>query len=340
MSQAWPQVMEQVIAARVAGFADGAVLPVTTEMSDIALDVLLACLFSGDLALDKARFTAELNALFVRYSSPHVLDLTSAPRWVPRVGHGRRDRIIRGLRAQVAQVLAARRARPATDEEADDLLSLLLRAGHEDGAPLDDEEIIDNLLTFLAAGHETSARSLAWTFYLLSRSDDARARVEDELDAVDLDATPPDQWEERLPYLTAVLKESMRLYPAATMLSRVAMEADQLGAHFVKPGAGVYTAPWVLHRHRALWRAPDVFDPERFLGEEATRIHRFAYIPFGAGPRVCIGGRFAMQEMIIILARCLSCFRFRHVGAQEPSPVAKITLRPSTDLPMRLERRR
>ncbi len=313
------------------------------EMVNAALDMLLDCMFAQDTNLDRARFTSNLELIFENHSMPHPLDFIDAPNWLPRTGAKARARLIADLHDQLGEIVNARRARldggGEDDARAKDLLSLLLSAGVGEGEPLTDDQVIDNLLTFMAAGHDTSARSLGWTFYLLGASQHWRKRVEEELDGVDLDSLPPAKWQENLPVLAAVLKESMRLYPAAGNISRVAVEADTLAGTSIKPGVAVATAPWVLHRHKTLWDAPDTFDPSRFMGQASEEIPRFAYLPFGAGPRVCIGASFAMQEMMIILATYLKKFRFHNIGSELPIPIMQITIRPSTPMLMGYELR-
>jgi cytochrome P450 len=180
---------------------------------------------------------------------------------------------------------------------------------------------------------------MAWAIYLLSTFEDVRARMEAEIDAADLDGAPPETWPARLPFAEAVVKESMRLYPAGSVISRVAIAPDRLGDQDVAPGTTVMTSTWVLHRHRTIWRDPDSFDPLRFLGEEGASIPRFAYLPFGLGPRVCIGASFAMQEMVIILAALYSRLRLSFAERDEPRPIQKLTLRSSSEIAARIELR-
>lgn len=338
-------IMLEVANRRVAALATQAPgeIAMADEMVDAALDMLLDCMFAPDTPLDRARFTENLERIFENHSAPHPLDFLNAPAWIPRSGHKARARIMQDLHDQLGEIITARRAQMreagGSTEGAKDLLSLLVGAGAAEGEQLTDDQIIDNLLTFMAAGHDTSARSLGWTFYLLGQSPHYQRLVEEELDAVDLGSLPPDKWQGALPILTAVLKESMRLYPAAGNISRVAVEADTLAGTPVKPGVAVATAPWVLHRHKTLWDNPDMFDPARFMGTAADAIHRFAYLPFGAGPRVCVGASFAMQEMIILLATYLKAFRFENLGTEPPMPIMQITIQPSTALPMGFEPR-
>lgn len=315
---------------------EGARISLRDEMLMLALDILVACLFPGDAELDRKKFSANVTRLLERGGTPHPFDLMRAPAALPRLGRYGLDEAVEALRAQVGEILDRRRAKPQA--ESADFLSLLMAARDEDGRPLDDAAITDNLLTFLTAGHETTARALAWALYALSESGDARASVEAEIDAHDFSADPA-TWEARLPFLVAVIKETLRLYPPAPHLAREAIGADRIGDIDVEPGSEVHLSPWLLHRQEALWREPGAFVPSRFLGKEGESIDRFSFLPFGVGPRVCIGASFSMQELTIALAVLLQTLRFRHVGSEPPVPVLRITLQPSTPILARIDRR-
>lgn len=331
-----PQI-RQVCEAAAEAFAavDGRTIAVSQAMVDLTLDVLIETLFSGDEALDKAQFTARIHTLLELSGIPHPFDLMHLPGWIPRFGQGKSRKVIADLRRQVGEVAAARRAAPSPEAAGRnaDFLDLLLGAG------LDDTAVIDNLLTFLAAGHETTARSLAWTLYLLSRAPDVRERLEAEIDAAPLNDTDPAQWAGVLPFTEAVIKESLRLYPSAPMLARTSKEWDIIGGLPVPAHTDVLVSTWLLHRQRDIWAEPDAFRPERFLGEAAAAIPRDAYLPFGLGPRVCIGARFAMMEMVIVLACLLRRVRFDFDGPRDPRPVMRITLQPDNEVPMRVSLR-
>ena len=315
---------------------DGQTEPMAQFMVDLTLDVLMETLFSGDEALDKAEFTQGIHVLLELSGVPHPFDLIHLPGWIPRIGQAKARRVIEDLRRQVTRVAVARRARPSPEEEgrAADFLDLLLGAG------LDDEAVTDNLLTFLAAGHETTARSLAWTLYLLSRDEETRQQLEAEIDAAPLDETDPADWTRLLPWTEAVLKESLRLYPSAPILARTSKEWDLVCGVPVPGGTDVVVATWLLHRQRDIWDQPNAFRPDRFLGEAAKDIPRDAYLPFGIGPRVCIGARFAMMEMVIVMACLLRKLRFDYAEGRDPLPVLKITLQPDTAVEMRVTERR
>jgi cytochrome P450 len=319
------------LAARV-----GAPFGMAAEMLDLALVVLMACLFSPDDELDRARFSASITALLELGGIPHPLDVMRAPDWAPRYGRGKMRGHIESLRTQVAALIEGRRRR-GVDDQAADFLSLLMRAGKAEGSPLSDDIIVDNLLTFIAAGHETTARSLAWTFYLLSEAPDIDAAVAHEIRSATLSQTPPEEWAARLPLLEATIKESMRLYPPAPHIARQCAAPDRFGDLDIAPGTEVHMSPWLLHRQEGLWASPQTFNPRRFL--DGPPVDRFAFLPFGVGPRVCIGASFSMQEMIIVLAILLRDLKFRHVGEAPPIPVLRVTLQPTTPIEMKSESR-
>ncbi len=305
-------------------------------MTELTLDILAQCLFGGRAPVDARRFGADMEQLLTDHGRPHVLDVFSAPAWIPRSGHGARDRLLADMRAYLQEAVQdaadqarTRAAAPEASDQGTDLLAMLLQARDEAGAPLPDSDIVDNLMTFLAAGHETTAQSLIWAIFLLTQAPDWMGRVQAELDAGAHLDQPPEKWRDLLPTTTAVMNEALRLYPAAGALSRTSIAADMLGDTPIAAKTPVIIVPWVLHRHRTLWRDPDAFDPSRFLGAEGDTIDRFAFVPFGAGPRVCIGASFALQEMVIALATLLARLDFSFVGQDAPIPVMNITLRPS-----------
>jgi cytochrome P450 len=261
------------------------------------------------------------------------------PEFLPRLGRRRGRPALAFFAQAVDDIIEKRRALIDGGIEAPrDLLTLLLSARDpESGRGMSDEDMRANILTFILAGHETTSNALTWTLYLLSQSAEWRDRAEFEAEA----AFDPDRPAavEQCETLRAVFEESMRLYPPAAMLSRQAIADDELAGVHIPAGAVISVSPYVLHRRRGLWDNPDAFDPARFLGERREAIDRFAYIPFGAGPRVCIGMPFAMQEGIILLANFLRAFRFDLVEGQAVMPQQRVTLRPRGGMKMHLRRR-
>ena len=226
--------------------------------------------------------------------------------------------------AAVEAIIAERRAAPAMGQ---DLLDRLLAARDDEGQPLDDREIRDQCGTMLVAGFETTSRLLFWATYLLALDQTAQTRVRAEVLAC-----PPGRIEalddlKAWPLLRSVLMEALRLYPPAPLIAREAVAPDEIGGHRVEPGANIVISPWLIHRHRRLWDQPDAFLPDRFIDQP----HPWgieAFIPFGAGPRVCIGASFAMSEAQLILASLLSRFRVETLGSRPVMPRASITLGP------------
>lgn len=320
----------------------GAVIDVAAEFTLLTLNVLALTIFSDGIGGDFDEFRAAMNAYFGAIGRISALDLMGAPDFVPRPGRKHLRQTMSYFEGVIDQVIAARRVRldrsdAATD--ADDLLTLLLRAlDPATGRPMSLAEVRSNILTFLSAGHETTANALAWSTFLLSQSPQWFARVRQEADT-EL-AGDRDGLLERLVVTRAVVDEALRLYPPIAALSRTAQQADTIGDLQVTPRSLIVISPYILNRHRKLWEQPDLFDPSRFLGSAKARIPRFAYLPFGAGPRTCIGSSFALQEATLVLATLVHRFDIKLVAGTHVWPVQKITLRPEQGLPMRIALRR
>jgi len=201
---------------------------------------------------------------------------------------------------------------------------------------MDDEQLVDNLLTFYLAGHETTAKALGWTLYLLARSPQWMDRVAEEVREVTGGEALTAAHVERLQLTQQVLKESMRLYPPVPIMSRQAVAATRLDGLDVEPGMSILMPIYAIHRHARRWDRPDVFDPTRFEAAREDAIPRYHYMPFGAGPRVCIGMSFALMEATAILATLAQHVRFATATDAEPVPVARVTLIPRDGLPLRV----
>ena len=321
--------------------SQGRVVDAALEMTRVTLDVLERTIFTQGLSRDPDALGRAITRYFEAIAPIDPLDLFGFPDWVPRIGRIRARPAVRFFEEVVGELVDARRGLLARGETAPrDLLTLLLEAADpETGRGLSDAEVGANIVTFIGAGHETTANTLSWSLYLLSQAADVRERIEREVDEV-MGAGPLDAESlGRLVYTRAVIDEAMRLYPPAPFLSRTAVEDDQVGSVKIPKGSLVTIAPWVLHRHRRLWDEPDAFDPERFLPERRAAIDRFAYLPFGAGPRVCIGASFALQEATVVLAYAVRAARLDLVENHQVTPVHRITLRPEGGLPMRLSLR-
>ncbi|HEX4927335.1 MAG TPA: cytochrome P450, partial [Burkholderiales bacterium] len=218
-----------------------------------------------------------------------------------------------------------------------DLMRRLMAARDpETGRQMDERQLVDNLLTFYLAGHETTARALAWTLYLLARSPEWAARLEEEVATVTRGAPLSAEHVEGLVQVRQVLKESMRLYPPVPMMGRQAVTPTRLGAHELARGATVMMPIYAIHRHARRWPDPDAFDPARFAPEREAALERYQYLPFGAGPRICIGMAFAMLEATAILATLVQHARFAPLEGREPYPLARVTLVPRGGMPLRV----
>ncbi len=312
----------------------GRVVDLSEEMARLTLEMLEQTLFSTGLGRDASEFQTAVTRYFETAGRLDPLDLLGLPAFLPRLGRRRAKGTLDFFARAVDDIVTERRSLLARGESGPrDILALLLEAQDpETGKGMSEEDVRANIVTFIGAGHETTANALTWTLYLLSNAHDWRDRVEAEIDA-HFDPANTGALDD-LQVTKAVFEEAMRLYPPAATLSREAIGPDVLAGRHIRAGTVVTVSPFVLHRHKTLWRDPDHFDPSRFLGAERETIDRFAYIPFGAGPRVCIGMGFAMSEGVIALAHLLKAFRFDLVAGHVVEPVQRITLRPKNGMRM------
>ncbi len=333
----------EALAARWEPLREGRRVEVAGELSRATLDVLQRTIFPEGLARDPSVIAATMARFFNSIGQLHPFDVLGLPDWAPRLGKRDNSRELKFFSDTVRTLIEERRKTlPADDGRAPprDLLGLLLTARDpQTGEALGEPQIGANILTFIAAGHETTAGGLTWALYLLSQRPDWRAEVEAEVDAVLAEGFGAPDTFDRLVKTRATFEEALRLYPPAASLSREAIAADTIGDRVIKAGETIIISPWVLHRHQTLWDRPDDFLPERFLPGRRETIDRFAYLPFGAGPRVCIGMGFAMREGIAILATLLRKFRLDLAPGHRVEPVQRITLRPKGGMPMMLTHR-
>ena len=320
---------------------DGEVVDVDEAMMHVALEVVGASLFGSDLSGDAERLAdATLEALDVvikkaRFPIPVPLSVPTPSNVVLR-------RAVRQLDDAVDSMLAERATRPLADgEPARDMLDLLLATRDDAGRTLSAREVRDQVVTFIVAGHETVASALTWAWDLLATHPDAAELLRAEVDALDGPPTFDDL--RRLPYAAAVMDETLRLYPPAWVITRRALEDDVLAGVPVAANSLVIVSPWLVHRHESQWDRPEEFDPSRFLTEAGERrrdvVASAAYIPFGAGPRLCIGRDMALLEGALVLAALARAVTF-HAVQDSPRPVPLVTIRPDGGLPLRVRLRR
>jgi cytochrome P450 len=209
----------------------------------------------------------------------------------------------------------------------------------DSGEGMNDQQIRDEIMTIFLAGHETTATTLAWTWYLLAQHPEAEAQLHQELAAVLGGRTPEVQDLPNLTYLRKVIDEALRLYPPAWMFARRTVNSDRIGGYDLPASATIMISPYVTHHLPSLWNEPEKFDPERFRPEHANARHRFAYLPFSGGPRICIGNNFALMESQLIVAMVAQSYRLRLVSGHEVHARPRATLRPYPGLVMTLEPR-
>jgi cytochrome P450 len=305
------------------------------EMVTATFEVISDVTFSGGEGFDRAAVHHAIEQYIGQTARVSLLDVMGAPAWLPRPHRMLTGAAMRATKRLADQAISARRADGARAPP--DLLDLLL-AGEdpETGRRMTTAELRDNLLTFIVAGHETTALTLSWALYLCAFDPAVQSAARDEAQAVlgDRAATAADV--AALPLIRRIVDEALRLYPPAAFVSRTALAEDTLCGREVLPGDTVILPFYALHRHHALWQNPDAFDPARFADPKA--VPRFQYLPFGDGPRVCIGASFALQEAVIILATLLARFRFAPVPGRDPKPVMILTLRPEGGVWLRIDR--
>lgn len=319
----------------------GAVSDLSVDMTELAFGILSETLFSGDVVTESGDISGDVDRLLHVMGRVDPMDLLRAPSWVPRVTRFGGARVLGKFRAMVLETMRKRLAilRQTPDAAPQDFLTLLLQRMGPDG--LTEDEIEDNILTFIGAGHETTARALAWTLYCVSQRPEFRRRMENEIDQVIAEGAEPVEWLDRMPYVRAAFEEGLRLYPPAPSINRQAIAADQWTdpsgeVVTIEAGMTILVMPWTLHRHSLLWESPRAFLPERFLPENRASIERFQYLPFGVGPRVCIGATFALQEAVIALSVLMHRYRFDTTPQTQPWPVQKLTTQPANGMPMRV----
>lgn len=312
----------------------GALFDLHAEMMRLTFRVVGRTLLSKDLD-GEARSFGDALTVALRWTNEYVESVVKVPPWVPTPNNRRFQRAARTLEGLVDGIVAERRAAGDTAPK-DDLLAMLMEAKDEaTGESMSDRQLRDELITLVLAGHETTANSLSFTFDLLARHPAAYRRLRAEAVEVlgDRDPTLADLG--RMPYTKAVIEESLRLFPPAWVVERDALEADVVGGHPIPPGATVAVSPYILHRRADLWPDPEGFDPERFLHPDPAR-PKLAYMPFGAGPRTCIGNAFAMMEMQLVLPMIARRFRLELEPHARVELDPSVTLRPKAGVPMRL----
>ena len=310
----------------LATWKDGEVRDIHQEMMQLTMRIVAKVLFGVEVKEDTERVAAALNAL-MRHTSGGRMILPPVVRHVPIPAMIRVKRAVRELDEIVNRIIRERRA---SGQDTGDLLSMLMAARDEDGSGMTDRQLRDEILTFLLAGHETTAVSLSWTWYLLSQHPEVEEKLRQELSHVLGGRTPQLEDLPRLPYTDKVVKESMRLYPPAWSLARTVKELE-LAGYRIPVGSNVVMSPWIMHRDPRFFEQPEQFNPDRWTAEATQRLPRFAYFPFGGGPRLCIGASFAMMEATCSWLRLRSAFTCAWSQGIRSPPCPALHFAPSTE---------
>jgi cytochrome P450 len=310
-------------------------IDVAREMMRTTFDIVLATMLPGSGAHDLARIEQAIADYLESTTWKMVLTVLGAPHWFPHPGMRKAARgrdflkqFVAGLTSEMARGELCSR---------NDLLSLLIRANDPDtGQPMSEIDVRDNILAFVMAGHETTALALTWTCYLLSLHPEVEERVRSEIAAVTGRTAVRGEHIESLRYTQQVVQEVMRLYPPVPLMVREARRVLRLGKEVIAPGTFIYVPIYAVHRHEEFWEQPDLFDPDRFAPERVKARDRYVYLPFGAGPRTCIGMSFAQMEATAVMAVLLSSLQLRLRPGYVPQPKLRGTLRPTRGMPMRV----
>jgi cytochrome P450 len=329
------QIMTRYAGEMLDTWQDGGTRDVHQDMMHLTLRIVAKVLFSVEVAEETGKVASALNVL-MQYGSGGKMVLPAFLRYLPIPSLLQVRRAVRQLDEIVYGIIQQHRA---SGGSSGDLLSMLLAAQDEDGGRMTDQQLRDEAMTFLLAGHETTALSLSWIWFLLNDHPEVERKLHEELRTVLGGRRPETHDLVRLTYTEKVVKEAMRLYPPAWGVARTALKDCEIGGFRIAAGANVVMSQWVMHRDPRFYSEPENFDPDRWSEENTQRLPRFAYFPFGGGPRLCIGASFAMMEATLLLATIAQRFQLRLVPEQSIVPVPSITLRPKNGIRVVVNRR-
>jgi cytochrome P450 len=316
------------------GWRAGAEILLDREMMKLTLSIVSKTLFDADVASDAARVGVLLTDV-LEASNNRLMAVFTLPEWIKTPGRRRTERAVRELDAIIQRFIDERRR---SGQDKGDLLSMLLLAVDETGS-MDDKQLRDEAMTLFIAGHETTAMALTWAWYLLSQHPDKLAKLQTELDTALAGRAPTLADLPNLPYTEMVIKEAMRLYPPAPGVSREPIEPVSIAGFDVPAGSLINIQFFAMHRDPGYFPEPERFLPERFDKANTASIPDYAYLPFGGGPRVCIGNMFAMMEARLALAAIAQRFELALVPGQTVKPRQTLTIRPATSIRMTLKQR-
>ncbi len=319
------QIMVDYTQRMLDRWTDGQHLDVQEEMMRVTLEIVAKTLFDADVSNDTAGASAAMETMMHVFTQ-RVNQFIKLPEWIPTPLNLKARRALGHLDRIIYDIIVARRA---SGEDRGDLLSMLLQAQDEDdGTGMSDQQLRDEVMTLFMAGHETTANTLAWVWYLLALNPDVEAKLHAELDEVLADHPPTFDDLPKLPYADKVITETLRLFPTVWLLGREATEDCEVGGYHVPKGNTLYMSQWVIHRDPRFFEDPLSFRPERWADGMAKKIHRYAWFPFGGGPRICIGNSFAMMESVLLLTTIARRFKIALAPDANVKPLPTMTLRP------------
>jgi cytochrome P450 len=329
---AYANIMTGYAQQMLASWKDGETLDIHREMMRLTLQIVVRALFNVE-AQEAAEISSALNLIMSNTTGVRIL-LPPIARYLPTPRMISFRRAVARMDHTVYSIIAQHRANKT---DSGDLLSMLIAARDEDGSRMSDKQLRDEVLTFLIAGHETTALTLTWTWHLLAQYPDVENKLRQELDRVLCGRAPEFSDLRALTYTERVIKESMRLYPPAWSLARTVISDFELRGYRIPAGANVVMSQWIMHRNPTYFSDPEKFDPDRWSSEKAQKLPRFAYFPFGGGPRQCIGASFAMMEAALLLATIAQNFQLDSVPGHPVVLVPSFTLRPKHGMRMELK---
>ncbi|HEY7784568.1 MAG TPA: cytochrome P450 [Pyrinomonadaceae bacterium] len=327
------EVMVDYTLRTISTWREGQVRDIHRDMMRLTLEIVVKTLFNADVSGDADRVGQVLSELVKPFGSQATLKWILNNR-LPTSGHRRFFRNVDEIDEVVYRIISQRRASRADEG---DLLSMLLQAQDEDGSQMNDRQLRDEVMTLFLAGHETTALTLSWTWYLLARNPEVEKKFHEELEQVLRGRQPTLADMAQLKYTEMIAKESMRLYPPAFGLGREAIEECEIGGYRIPAKSQVFIFTWATHRDPRFFTSPENFEPERWTEDRSSGLPKYAYFPFGGGPRACIGNYFAMMEIVLLLATIGQSFRFSLAGEVELFPA--MSLRPRTGVNLILHER-
>ncbi len=334
------ETMTDFTERHIAAWCDGEIRDLHQELMRLTMSIVTQSLFGVDVTHENKKLAATLDELMTEFSFGDASPLGRLLNRLPTARTRHRAALLRPLDEAIYGFIKAGRER---SEERDDLLSLLLAAqdNEGDGIGMSDQQVRDELMTLFIAGHETTANAITWTFYLLAQYPEVEAKLHTELAGVLAGRCPTAEDVPALKYTRMVFAEAMRLYPPAWIMGRMTVAADEIGGYHIPAGSTVIMSQWAMHRHPAYWDEPQRFNPERFDPEasSAKQRPRYAYFPFGGGPRLCIGEPFAWMEGILLIAAIAQRFRFNLTPSARIELEPVVTLRPKYGMPVILGQR-